>query len=175
MAKIKNDLSQKYSKGTIWIHWLSAIFIIALVLISLNVGGMDSLERTKLVKIHLFFGGSVFILTLFRSFLLIKTKQPEHLKTGSKIGEQLIYWNHYAFYILLLVVSFTGIVVLFQGNYFSFLSNGNVESLASQKEIPMLKYHVLMVLFIIVMLILHVLGVLKHLILAKENTLRRII
>ena len=173
--KVKNDLSQKFSKGTILIHWITALLVLILVLSVLDVSGFATIHRMKMIKIHLIIGSLVFIFTIIRTVLLFKTKQPLHLKTGSKFIDKLAVWNHYLLYALLLVISIMGIVILISGNYFEGISSGNLDKIVEQKEIPMLKYHVLITLFVILLVIMHVFGVIKHFIFTKENTLKRII
>ncbi|MEN8123324.1 MAG: cytochrome b/b6 domain-containing protein [Bacteroidota bacterium] len=173
-TKIKNDLNQKYGRGIIWTHWLTALLILVLVLSSLKMAGFESIDRMGIIIMHLIIGSSVFLLTIARSFLFFKTKQPDHLKTGSKFVDKFVVWNHYLFYVLLFVISIMGIVVVISGNYIEGISRWNLENIIPPKEIPMLKYHVLVTLFIVLFAIIHILGVAKHYIFTKENTLKRI-
>lgn len=169
---IKNDLTQKFNRGTIWTHWITALLIIILVLSSLKVAGFELIGESIIVKMHLFIGSTVFILTITRTFLLFKAKQPDHLKTGSKFIDKLAVLNHYMFYVLLFAISLTGIVVILNGHYLEFLKSGNINDII---KASMLKYHVLMALLVVLLLIMHVIGVIKHYIFTKENTLKRII
>ena len=173
--KIKNDLNQKYGWGTIWTHWLTALLILVLVFSSFQVAGFESLERMGTIKTHLLLGGLVFIFTIIRSILLFKTKQPDYIKTGSKFIDKLVVGNHYLFYLLLFTISIMGIMVLFTGNYIEGLSSGNIENIVPQKEIPILKYHVLITFFVVLLAFIHIIGVMKHYIFTKENTLKRIL
>ena len=168
---IKNDLTQKFSKGTIWVHWLTAFLILIIVFSSLKIGGFEFVEKSTMTKIHILLGSLVFIFTIIRSFLLFKSKQPDSLKTGSKFVDKLAIWNHYIFYVLLFTISITGIVILFTGHYLEFLSSGNIDDITKTSS---LKYHVLMAFVVILLLIMHVIGVVKHYIFTKENTLKRI-
>ena len=97
-----------------------------------------------------------------------------HLKTGSKFVDKLVVGNHYLFYLLLFTISIMGIVVIFTGNYIEGLSSGSIESIIPPKEIPILKYHVLITFFVVLLVVMHVIGVIKHYIFTKENTLKRI-
>ncbi|RLD65101.1 MAG: hypothetical protein DRI95_09425 [Bacteroidetes bacterium] len=173
-VKVNNDLNQKFSKGTIWTHWLTALLILVLVLSSLKTAGFESMERMTIITLHLLLGSLVFVFTIIRSILLYKTKQPVHLKTGSKFVDKLVVGNHYLFYLLLFTISIMGIVVIFTGNYIEGLSSGSIESIIPPKEIPILKYHVLITFFVVLLVVMHVIGVIKHYIFTKENTLKRI-
>ncbi|OQY02709.1 MAG: hypothetical protein B6I20_06660 [Bacteroidetes bacterium 4572_117] len=173
--KIENDLNQKFSKGTIWLHWLTALLILILVLSSFKIAGFGSIERMQMIKMHLLIGSFVFIFTIIRTYLFFNTKQPEHLKTGSKFIDKLAIWNHYLLYILLFVISIMGIVVIFTGNYIEGISSGSIDNIIPQKEISILKYHVLITFLAVLLVIMHVIGVIKHYIFTKENTLKRIL
>ncbi len=174
-VKVNNDLNQKFSKGTIWTHWLTALLILVLILSSLKTAGFESVERMGIITIHLLLGSLVFVFTIIRSFLLIKIEQPEHLKTGSKFIDKIVVGNHYLFYLLLFAISIMGIVAMVTGNYIESISSGSIENIIPQKEIPILKYHVLMTFLVVLLVIMHIIGVIKHYILTKENTLKRII
>lgn len=171
-AKVKNDLSQKFSKGTIWTHWISALLIIILILASLKIAGFEKFTRHTIVKIHLFIGSAVILFTILRTIFFFKDKQPEHLRTGSKFVDKLAVWNHYSFYILLFALSISGIMIIVNGHYIDFAKSGNIELITKTSA---LKYHVLFALLVVLMLLLHLLGVIKHYIFTKENTLKRII
>ncbi len=173
--KFKNDLNQKFSRGTIWTHWLTVLLILVLILSSLKIAGFESMERMTIITIHLLLGSSVFFFTIVRSILLFKNKQPEHLKTGSRFIDKLVVWNHYSFYLLLFTISIMGIVVMFTGNYIEGISSGNIENIVSPKEIALLKYHVLITLLVVFLVVIHVIGVIKHYVFTKENTLKRIL
>lgn len=157
MSKLKNDLEKKYPGTIIWTHWLSAIFITVLILASLNFPGFSSLNPGTLFLLHLGSGSLVFIFTIIRSISLLRKKQPAHLQTGSAFMDKLIVWNHWAMYFMIYMVSGMGIIAMVQGH-----------------GAPILKYHVLAAFIIVLLALMHIAGFIKHLIFAKENTLKRI-
>lgn len=172
--RIKNDLSQKFNKTTVWIHWLTALIIFVLILSSFKLLGFDLVERLVMIVTHLLLGSLIFIFTATRTYLLFSAEQPEHLKTGSKFIDKLAVWNHYFFYLLLLVISVMGVLAMLKGNYIEGLFVG-LDNILPQAEIPILKLHVLLSFILLLNLIIHILGVIKHYIFTRENTLKRII
>ena len=172
---IQNDLSQKYSKGTIAIHWLTAILIVVLFPLGKYMSGIDPSEKMGLIKLHVLLGIIVFILTLVRSWLFFKRKRPDDLRTGSKLNDRLAVWVHNAFYFLLFVIALSGIATLVLGGYGEALRSGNTNLIVPGDEIPPLKGHEIMALIMMFLLIMHVIGVIKHYLVMKENTLKRII
>ncbi len=170
---VTNDLTQKYSKGHIIIHWLTALLIIALFPLGKYMATMQASEKLFLIKIHAILGIIVFLLTLVRSYLFFKSKRPENLKTGHKINDKLAVWIHNAFYFLLIAISIAGLATIFVGGYVDALKSGMSDLIVSKENIMPLKAHELLATITIVLLALHVLGVIKHYVLTKENSLKR--
>ena len=45
-----NDLSKKYSRGTIMIHWLTAILILTLFPLGKDMEGLEPIDKMGLIK-----------------------------------------------------------------------------------------------------------------------------
>lgn len=172
--KIRNNLNQKYSKGTIVIHWITALLIIALFPLGKYMSGLEPSEKMGLLKIHAIFGTVIFFLTLLRSYFFFKSQRPDDLKTGSKFNDRLAVWIHNIFYFLLIGISLAGFGVMFLGGYIDALKSGNPDLILSKEYLIPLKAHGLLATAMIILLVLHVLGVIKHYLWTKENTLKRI-
>jgi len=173
-STVKNDLTQKYSKSTILIHWISAVLILVLFGLGLSMEDADAIEKMKLIKFHAPLGLLLFILTLIRSILFFKSPRPDDIKTGSKFNDKIAVWIHNAFYIILILISISGIVVMFQAGFSDALQTADPSKI-SDKDLPSLKAHGTMSFILIGLVVLHIIGVIKHYILTKENTLKRII
>ncbi len=172
---IKNDLSKKFSKGTIAMHWITAILILILFPLGKYMEDLSVSEKMGLIKVHAILGIVVFILTIIRSYLFFKAPRPKDIKTGSKLNDKLAVWIHNLFYFLLFGLSLSGIATMILGGYGEALQSGNYELIKSHSEIPPLKGHSVLALIMMILLFLHVIGVIKHYVLTKENTLKRII
>ena len=172
--KIQNDLSQKYGKGTIAIHWITTLLILILFPLGKYMAGLEPSEKMGMIKIHAILGIIVFVLTIIRSWLFFKKPRPADLKTGSKLNDKLAVWIHNLFYFLLFGIAISGIATMVLGGYGDALTGGNPELIVNREEIPPLKAHGILALVMILLLIMHVIGVIKHYILLKENTLKRI-
>ena len=171
---MKNDLTQKYNKGTIAIHWITTLLIIILFPLGKYMEGLQPIEKMGLIKVHAILGIIVLILTIIRSWLFFKKKRPEDLKTGSKINDKLTVWIHNLFYFILFAIAFSGIATMVLGGYGDALQANNFELIKEPSEIPPLKPHGIMATIMILLLVMHVVGVIKHYIFTKENTLKRI-
>jgi len=171
---IKNDLTKKFSKGTIVMHWLTAILILALFPLGKYMEGIEPVEKMGLIKLHAGLGILVLLLTIFRTYFFFKHERPEDLKTGSKFNDRLAVWIHNIFYLLLFGIAISGVAVMILGGYGDAISSDDTSLIKPHAEIPPLKGHGIMALIMMVLLVLHVLGAIKHYVLTKENTLKRI-
>jgi cytochrome b561 len=174
MIDVNNDLSQKFSKGTRIIHWITALLIIILFPLGKYMDEIPIAEKLGLIQIHAILGTVVLLLTLFRIYLFFKAPRPADLKTGSKINDLIAVWNHNALYLFLLGASISGIITLLIGGYRGAIVNNDPTLVKPHSEIFSLEGHEIFVLLIVLFFVLHVLGVIKHYILTKENTLKRI-
>lgn len=169
-----NDLTKKFSKATIWVHWISAILILTLFPLGKYMADLDPIDKMGLIKLHSFLGAIILLLTLYRILIFFKHDRPADLKTGSKINDRLVKWNHNAFYYFLLIIGLSGLGVLFTGGYIDAFGANAPDMIKSTDEIPPLKIHEFMSLLTMLLLVMHVVGVIKHYIMTKENTLKRI-
>lgn len=171
---VQNNLSLKYSKETIAIHWITALLIITLFPLGKYMSGLAPSEKLGLLKIHAILGVIVFLLTLLRSYFFFKSKRPDDIKTGSKLNDKIAVWIHNAFYFLLIGIALTGLGTMFVGGYIDALKTGNANVILSGENLVPLKVHGLLAALTMILLVLHVIGVIKHYVFTKENTLKRI-
>ncbi len=172
--KIENDLTQKFSKPIIFIHWLSAIMIFGLFALGLSISNLEGTEKLALLPIHATGGFILFILTVIRSVLFFKSKRPDDLKTGSKFNDKLAVWIHNILYIFILLIGISGIVTMLVGGYGDALDSGDWKQILDREVLPSLKAHVVLSYLMMGLVFMHIVGVIKHYLLTKENTLKRI-
>lgn len=172
---IQNDLTQKYSKATIATHWLTALLILILFPLGKYMERIEPSEKMGLITVHAILGIIVFVLTIVRTRSFFKNERPTDLETGSKFNNKLTVWIHNVFYIILFVLSISGIAVMLLGGYAEALQSSAPELIKNRSEITPMKVHGITSLIMMILLVLHVLGVLKHYIFTKENTLKRIV
>jgi cytochrome b561 len=170
---VKNDLSKKYSRPAIFIHWISTLLILILFPLGKYMSGLEPSEKMDLVQAHAILGNLVFLLTIYRTWLIFKSPRPADLKTGSKFNDKLSVWIHNAFYFLIFGIAISGLATMILGGYADAISTGDVALVLEPSAIPPLKGHELMVTILMLLLLAHVGGVIKHYALTKENTLKR--
>jgi len=169
-----NDLTQKFSKSIIYVHWISAILILILFPLGKYMTGLEPIAKMGLIKLHAVLGILILLLTVFRTFIFFKHRRPADLETDSKFNNWLVKWNHNAFYYILIIIGLSGIGVLATGGYLAAFSGNDPAMILPADEIIPLKIHGLMSLLTMLLLLMHVVGVAKHYFITKENTLKRI-
>lgn len=172
---MQNDLTKKFSKTTRITHGITALLILTLFPLGKYMEGLEISEKMGLVKIHAILGIIVLILTIIRTFSFFKHKRPADLKTGSKFNDKLAVWIHNLFYFLLFGIAISGLATMILGGYGEALKTGNIDVIKSSSDIAPLKPHGIMAVIMMILLVMHVVGFLKHLIIKKENTLERIL
>ena len=167
--------TQKYTKATIIVHWISALFIIGLFVLGTYISGIKSIDKIDLIKIHSSTGTLLFLLTIYRVYLFFTAAQPTPVDTGSKFNNTMIKWIHNSFYVLLLLISVLGILTMQFGGYADAFDNLNPSLIMDKSDLPQLMAHEWLAKITIFLAVLHVVGVIKHWIFKKENTLHRIV
>lgn len=175
MTTEKNDLAKKFSKTTRVTHGITALLILTLFPMGKYMEGLVLSEKMGLVKVHAILGVLVLILTIIRTISFFKHERPADLKTGSKFNNKLAVWVHNIFYFLLFGIAISGLATMVLGGYGEALKTGALDAVKSHDEIVPLKSHGIMSTIMMLLLIMHVIGFIKHLISKKENTLKRII
>ena len=167
--------TQKYTKATIIVHWISALLIIGLFVSGIYMSGIESIDKIDLIKIHASTGTLLFLITLYRVYLFFTAAQPTPVDTGSKFNNTMIKWIHNAFYVLLVLISILGILTMTFGGYADAFDASNPSLILDKSNLPQLIAHEWLSNITMFLVVLHVVGVIKHWICKKENTLHRIV
>jgi cytochrome b561 len=166
---------QKYTLATRLVHWVSALLIIGLFILGKYLTGLEGDEKLQFVPVHASLGFLLFLITLYRVFLFFKTPKPDEVDTGSKFNNTLVKVIHNGFYILLLLISTSGITTMVLGGYPDALDNANAAHIIDKSLLPQLNAHEILANITMLLVVVHVAGVIKHYMFKKENTLKRII
>ena len=174
-SNVKNDLNDKYSKGIIIIHWISSLLIISIFVLGLSMDGLKVSDKVELLKPHAVLGLLLFILTIIRSIMFFKSKRPADLKTGSKFNDKLVIMIYNSFYILLILIGLSGIITMIIGGYLDALQTADLSLIKDDDDLLSLKVHGFLAFLTMGLVFIHIVGVIKHFIKTKENTLKRIL
>lgn len=168
----------KYSKRTVWIHWLSSLLIFGLIFTGIKME-QEAVSESKflLYRIHFLLGNLVFILTVIRVIAFFKDPRPVHLYPEKSFRESLRKWIYNGFYVVILWMCISGILSLSLEGILPSLQSGQWADLPEISEDglhPIMLSHHIIAKMVFLLLFFHIAGFLLHLIQKKENTLKRI-
>lgn len=172
----EDNLNSKYSKGTIAIHWISAILILILFPLGKYMSGIPTADKMTWIQVHVLLGLLIFLLTILRSILFFTSLRPVHLDTGSKFNDLLAIGIQRSFYILLLLIGISGISTLIFGGYLDAFMSSTIspELILPHEDILPLKAHNLLSGLMILLIGMHIVGVIRFNIKHKTNVIKRI-
>ncbi|CAI8423730.1 MAG: Uncharacterised protein [Cryomorphaceae bacterium] len=162
----------KYHKHVRVIHALSALLIISLFVVGKVMEKSDNEVVMSLMPFHAIGGYVLLFLTIYRTWLLFKKERPAPVETGKAWNQKLMYVIHRAFYVLMFVAIASGMTVVATGGYPEAFEAGDAALITGT---PLKPVHGITTLLLIVLLIAHIGGVVRHYLRTKENTLKRIV
>jgi cytochrome b561 len=175
MNKIENDLTARYDRRVIILHWVSFLLIAALVPTGkiLHETSVVS-EKMLLYQVHIGIGILVFVMTIYRSFLFFTKPRPPRLDMGWKLHNSLVLWVQRLFYIALITSGISGLLVITTTSIGEAVLQNSISTLPKTVDSEIFEVHEFVGNLLIVLFCAHVGGVLLHYFRQKENVLQRI-
>jgi cytochrome b561 len=175
MTQVKNDLTARYDKRVVIIHWISFLLIAALVPTG-KIMRETPVGLTKMVlyQYHFVIGILVFIMTLYRVYLFFTKPRPPLLETGLMLHNQVIVWVQRFFYIALLALGVSGLILVVTFNLGGAILQNDVKMLPITIGGEVFEVHEIVGNLLILVFFAHVGGVILHYFRHKENMLKRI-
>ena len=180
-----NDTYAKFSPITIALHWLVGLSIIGLIIVGIY---MEENEVYALYDIHKAFGVIIFVFILYRVFWRIKNGWPKPAGDYSQLEHLLAKIIHYVLLIGTLLFPISGMVYSGFGGFgidifgFELVAenlnpNNPDEFLAHNETFAELgkETHGFLGDIMIIAILLHIAGALKHHMLDKDGTLKRML
>ena len=167
----------KYGLLSKLFHWLTAAGLIVQIPLGFYLVDLDfDQTRVDIENYHILFGLIVFYLTLIRLIFKVLTPIPD-FKGSAFLGQKFIArLNHLLLYLTLLTVTISGILKkLFNGeSLVVFFKEINLTYNYELSE-QFYSIHILANYTLIGLITLHILAVLFHKFLLRENILKRIL
>ena len=168
---------QEYGVVSKCLHWLIALLVIAMLIYGFLLGSFPRNWHHTVVMLHKSFGLIVLALSLLRILWLWFHRKPDMLNNMSAWQQLLAEVVHFLLYIMLVALPLSGWIMATASNkppvffnWFSFAFpipvDYRVASIASD-------CHTVFAWIVIGLIALHVLGALKHALIDKDDTLRR--
>jgi len=162
-----------------WIHWITAALFIAAMLIGLYCGlqPAGTSPRRELLDVHKSLGVTLFLLAILRVMVRARTTAPPEPASFGPMVRLASRLNHWALYLVLLAMPFTGYMSSSAGGYslryfglFSWprLFAGD-KAIAHAGEVS----HETLAYLVYAAVALHILATLWHALAKKDETLAR--
>lgn len=167
---------EKYSLPLRLIHWLMAIMILGLIFTGWYMAGLpgDAPNKFDLYGWHKSFGLTAFILLILRTLVRLTSKKPAMSPKMASWEITLAKVGHFLLYALMFTAAFSGIVMSVAGGYgLDFFFTEFQPPIEKNKELSKTAsgMHEILPYVLLGVVVLHLLGVLKHKFIDKDPEL----
>lgn len=162
------------------LHWLMALLIFAMLGLGFYMSDLPlSPQKLQLYSWHKWAGVSAFLLLVIRLAWRI-THQPPALPTQTpKIQQWAAHLGHGSLYVLMLVIPLSGWLMSsakgFQTVWFGLIPIPDLLEKNKELGAVLAEVHELLNIVLILVLLIHIAAAIKHHVLDKDNTLRRML
>ena len=177
-----SQITARYSRGAIALHWIIALCIWTNIAIAWATEGLPKPERMAWMGTHKALGITVLLLTLVRIVWRLTHKPPPKIETLKAWEAVLAKVTHFAFYFVMLAIPLSGWAMhsaFSKGAPVSMFGLFNFPALPVASDKPTAEMyqqiHATLAFLFLGLFALHVLGALKHQLIDKDGTLRRML
>lgn len=166
----------QYSKRIVIVHWLTLALLIAAWILGDNLGETTDESKATLAGyfVHISVGGTVLLLTAFRFYFRRNDGVPAPV--GDTPMDKVAKGVHYLLYTVLLLLPVSGVTILLTSKAGSALLAGDANLLPKEhgyEHVFAHEVHEQLVNVLIVLVVLHVLGAIKHQFIMKDGLMSR--
>ncbi len=165
---------KKYSNRSIIVHWLTLVLLVAAWFLGESASDARHEGGATIANymVHILVGGTVLLLTLMRITFRRADGTPPPM--GDTPMDKVAKGIHYLLYVLLFVLPLSGIMQVLTSNVGKALLAGDASLLPKKFEgVAAHDVHEILVNVLIVLVVVHVLGALKHQFVMKDNIMDR--
>ncbi|MGB0958613.1 MAG: cytochrome b [Halocynthiibacter sp.] len=166
----------KYSKSIIFLHWASAILVIAALLAgNVILANLENADPEKLFsyRAHALIGILVLILTLIRVLKKRSTPKPPQAATGHVVLDKVGVSVHHLLYVLLILVPVSGLALAMASGVGAYAFGGSGIPPMDADSFAAGTAHGIATKLLMGAVGLHILGALYHQFIRKDNLLGR--
>lgn len=167
----------QYSKRIVIVHWLTFLLVILAWYLGDNLAEATDNSKATLAGyfLHIFVGSVIFLLTLSQLYFRRKDGRPSSLpdKPRYKIVAKYV---HYLLYVVLTVLPMSGVTIMLTSKVGQALLAGDGNLLPKEdgfKDVFAQGVHEQLVNVLIALVVLHILGAIKHQIIMKDGLISR--
>jgi cytochrome b561 len=167
---------KQYSKRMVIVHWLTLALLIAAWFLGEDLAEATDESKATLAGyiVHMAVGGTVLLLSLYRLYFRSNDGIPAPL--GDTTMDKLAKGVHYLLYSVLFVLPVSGILIILNSKAGTALLAGDANLLPKEhgfKDVFSHEVHEVLVNVLIVLVVVHILGALKHQFIAKDGLMER--
>jgi cytochrome b561 len=166
----------QYSKRMVIVHWLTLVLLIAAWYLGDSLGEATDESKATLAGyiVHIAVGGAVLLLTLFRFYFRRNDGIPAPV--GDTTMDKLAKGIHYLLYTVLFVLPVSGVMTVVTSNAGKALLAGDANLLPKEHgyhNVFAHEVHEQLVNVLIVLVVIHLLGAIKHQFITKDGLMER--
>ncbi len=164
-----------YGRVAVFIHWVSALMIAALLASGFRAANTADEElKAQLLGFHVALGITVLVLTVARiMWWWLADRKPEPMIGTSLVKRRLAGFVHISFYIVILAMAGSGIGLLVLSGAGAIIFTGLPGSLPDFTEYPPRIPHGIGARLLVLLIFFHVMAALYHHFILKDGILRR--
>ena len=168
----------QYSKRMVIAHWLTLVLLLLAWYLGDTLSDSTDESRATLLGYIVHTSVGIVILLLITMRLFFRSKDGVPPAMGNTMMDKVAHGVHHLLYLLLLMVPISGVLTVIQSSVGKALLAQNANMLPKAHGYHGLLVHSLhgtLVNVLIAVVIIHVLGALKHQFIAKDRLLERMI
>jgi cytochrome b561 len=168
----------RYHPVLVALHWALALLIIAaLALGTLIMAKMPNSDPMKIEALRSHLAGGVLILLLMVVRLVVRmvTRHPASASTGAPSLDRLAWVSHRAFYVAVLAMAGSGIIMALQADLPSIIFGRGGALPADFWAFPVRSVHYLVSRLLMALIVLHITGALYHTLILRDGLMSRML
>ena len=167
----------QYSKRVVTVHWLTFLLVILAWYLGDNLAEATDNSKATLAGylLHISVGSVIFLLTLSQLYFRRKDGRPSSLP-DKPIYKKAAKYVHYLLYAVLFLLPVTGMAIIFTSKVGAALLAGDANLLPKEdgfKDVFAQVVHEQLDNVLIVLVVLHILGAIKHHFIMKDGLMSR--
>jgi cytochrome b561 len=164
----------QYSKRMVIVHWLTLALVITAWFLGDSLGDATDDGKATLAGyfVHILAGGTILLLTVIRLFFRNADGTPPPM--GDTPMDKVAKGIHHLLYTVLVLLPLSGVAILLTSKAGAALLAGDATLLPHKFHgVFAHKVHELLVTVLIVLVVVHVLGAIKHQFIMKDGLMER--
>lgn len=166
----------RYHPALVVLHWLMALLLIAALalgaLVMVKIPNTDPMKFEAL-RSHMSGGMAILVLMLIRLTIRVRSAHPAPASAGHPILDRLAWASHRLFYVTVIAMASSGIIMALQTGLFDAVFLGQGKLPADFWVFPIRGVHYALSRLLMALIAVHVVAALYHAVVLRDGLLRR--